>query len=41
MTKGREKSATHICKHSLIQEQMFSGGIVGGVVEVNQGAVEY
>lgn len=27
--------ATCICKLSLIQEQIFSGGIVGGVVEVN------
>lgn len=29
------ESVTCICKLSLIQEQMFSGGIVGGVVEVD------
>lgn len=35
------RGSTCTCKFSLVQQQTGCGVIVGGVVEVDQGAVEY
>lgn len=37
----RNESSSYTCKLSLVHQQVFCWVIIWGVVEVNQGAVEY